>query len=123
LDPLDVLKSVAKHSGQKPEDATIILAVDSLHLMNAYEDARREDSNFYRTLTFIGDLMHNGFFLLVCCTTTVSGPIPQREKRLRRWRGRISRQGKKKRMVETETGRQERFRKELDPKSTELRRD
>jgi hypothetical protein len=74
--PLDVLKLIARHRGHRVEDATVVLVIDGLHrLMDTYEDAHHEESKFYRTLAAIGDLMHNGVFLLTCCTATVSGPI------------------------------------------------
>jgi hypothetical protein len=76
--PLEVLQLVAKHKNQALEDATIIVVVDAMQrLMDSYEDGLRTSSPFYRTLTAIGDLAHQGAFLLPCCTATVSRPIDE----------------------------------------------
>jgi hypothetical protein len=41
--PLDILKLIAHHKGQRLEDATVILVIDGLHrLMDTYEDAQRD---------------------------------------------------------------------------------
>ncbi|CAG8485765.1 12341_t:CDS:2 [Ambispora leptoticha] len=55
--PLEVLELVAKHKDVKFNDATFIVVVDAMQtLMASYEDRLRADSQFYRTLTVIGDL-------------------------------------------------------------------
>ncbi|CAJ0760169.1 3659_t:CDS:2, partial [Entrophospora sp. SA101] len=74
--PYDVFELVAKHYKKKLEDCTIFLVVDGLHqLMSEQANGTDKNSDFYRTLTNIGDLAMRGVFCLPCITATVFTPI------------------------------------------------
>ncbi|CAJ0880986.1 5315_t:CDS:2 [Entrophospora sp. SA101] len=69
--PYDVFELVAKHYKKKLEDCTIFLVVDGLHqLMSEQANGTDKNSDFYRTLTNIGDLAMRGVFCLPCITAT-----------------------------------------------------
>jgi hypothetical protein len=71
-----VLRQVAKGEKKELKDTAVILIVDGMQaLMDSRNDGDKTDSRFYRTLTCIGGLAFQGFFILPCCTATVSYPL------------------------------------------------
>jgi len=75
-DPYHIFELVAKYYKKKLEDCTIFMIVDGLHqLMTGQVDGTDKNSDFYRTLTNIGDLAMRGVFCLPCITATVFTPI------------------------------------------------
>jgi len=71
-----VLRQVAKGENKGLRDTTIILIVDGMQaLMVSRDDGQDKNSQFYRTLTAIGDLSSQGLFLLPCATATISYPV------------------------------------------------
>lgn len=74
--PCELIKLVASSSSPL-QQRTIFLIVDGLHNIS--------DSRMHAVLTKLGDLTHSGF-IIVCATSTVSGPIDQFLKGSRRRR-------------------------------------
>ena len=60
-DPWSVLQLAAKSEQKELKDSAVILIVDGLHaLMVSDNDGVDQTSEFYKTLTAIGDLTHEG---------------------------------------------------------------
>jgi hypothetical protein len=75
-DPLSVISLITKHQNRDLKDITVILVVDSLQQVMVHEDdGLDKDSEFYRTLSSIGDLALNEIFLLPCCTCTITSSV------------------------------------------------
>ncbi|KAF9996051.1 hypothetical protein BGZ65_008337, partial [Modicella reniformis] len=76
--PIDVLRLVARHTGQNLKSATVVLVVDGLQsYMENPNDGQKKDSAFYRVLTNIVDLAIREVFMIACCTATVTSPVDQ----------------------------------------------
>lgn len=74
--PWEVLQLVAKYHEMDLRNVTVILVVDGLqNTIDRPDDRFDQGSQFYQTLSAIGDLALKGTFLLPCCTATISGPV------------------------------------------------
>ncbi|KAI8598234.1 hypothetical protein EDD21DRAFT_193182 [Dissophora ornata] len=77
-EPMDVLRLLARNTGQDLKSATVILVVDGLQsFMRDPNDGQDKNSAFYEALTNIADLALGTSFLTVCCTATVTTPVNQ----------------------------------------------
>ena len=78
LEPMDVMKFVAKKTGtiEDLKSATVILVVDRLQFFTKDpNDGLNEDSAFYHALAEIGDLAFQKVFLMECCTATITNTV------------------------------------------------
>ncbi|CAI2187981.1 9216_t:CDS:2, partial [Funneliformis geosporum] len=92
--PLEVIRWIAKGHNKEKEDmkkTAIILVVDGLqNFMTSNDDGLDEDSAFYQTLSKISDLaLNNDFFLIPCCTATITRSFDQTIKSSNRLRVRL----------------------------------
>ncbi|GET03519.1 crinkler (CRN) family protein, putative [Rhizophagus clarus] len=71
--PLSVVSLVAKYRNRDLKDVTVILVVDAMQqIMSSPDDGLKEDSDFYRTMSSVGDLGLQNVFLLPCVTSTIT---------------------------------------------------
>ncbi|GBC15446.2 crinkler (CRN) family protein, putative [Rhizophagus irregularis DAOM 181602=DAOM 197198] len=74
--PMSVLSLVAKYRNRDLKDITVILIVDAMQqLMLSTDDGLNKDSDFYRTMSSIGDLGLKKIFLLPCITCTIATSV------------------------------------------------
>lgn len=74
--PSSVISLIAKYQNHDLNDITVILVVDGMQQLMVHEDdSLNKDSDFYRTLSSIGDLGLNKIFLMPCCTCTITSSI------------------------------------------------
>src|SRR3954451_16671956 len=74
--PSSIISLVAKHQNRDLKNITVILVVDGMQQLMVHEDdGLNKDSDFYRTLSSIGDLGLNEIFLMPCCTCTITSLI------------------------------------------------
>ncbi|CAG8601927.1 6732_t:CDS:2 [Acaulospora morrowiae] len=76
VNPVDVLRRVAKYRNQELNDLNVIVILDGIHIaMKKSMDGTDKESFFYDCISTLCMLSLIGPFIVTCCTATISIPI------------------------------------------------